>query len=298
MRIGVIINPKAGARDALRLRKRVEDLCERSEAELVLRVHDRLERIESVAQALAPDVDMIGVVGGDGTLNGVVNGVMTSERPDLPIGFLPAGRGKDAARTLPSWDIHHLDRRTLAHRLMKIDVGVARTPDGECKHFVNESSIGIGAFAARSACRLPRGLGTGAYLVGTVHGLMQERPFTAMLDIEGVGPLELPRCHHITIANGRYFGGGLQIAPRADARDGLLDIVAVADASAPEIARALPRLLRATHLAHRTVHHWQAAGVSVVTDRPALIESDGEQWGDSPANFSVMKHALTWVEPQ
>jgi diacylglycerol kinase family enzyme len=263
-----------------------------------LRVHDRLERIESIAQVLAPDVDMIGVVGGDGSLNGVINGVLASTRPDVPICFLPAGRGKDAARTLPSWDINQLDQRSLAHRLMRVDVGVAETPDGERRYFINESSVGIGAFAARSASHLPRLLGTGSYLIGTVHGLIHERPFTAMLEIDGVGTVELPRCHHITIANGRYFGGGLQIAPQADARDGLLDIVAVADASAMEIARALPRLFRATHLTHRAVHHWQATGVSVITDRPALVESDGEQWGSSPIHFSVIKHALTWVEPQ
>ena len=298
MRVGVIINPKAGARDALRLRHHIEGLGAHSSATLVVRVHDRHSRIESLAQALAPDVDMLAILGGDGSLNGVVNGIMTSSRPDVPLLFLPAGRGKDAARTLPSWDVKQLDRCLVDHRLVKIDVGTIHTPGNEPRYFINETSIGIGAFAAKSASTLPRQLGTSSYLIGTMHGLIQERPFNAHLDIDGVGVVELNRCHHITIANGRYFGGGLQIAPQADVGDGLLDIVAVADTGALEIARALPRLFRATHLTHPAVRFWQSARVSIQTDGPSLIESDGEQWATTPAQFSVLNHALTWVEPQ
>lgn len=298
MRIGVIINPAAGTRDALRLQKQVEAFCARSGAELDLRIHNRLARIESVAHSLAPNVDMIGVVGGDGTLNGVINGILTSARPDVPICFMPAGRGKDVARTLPSWTIDHLDQRLPNHRLVQIDIGLATLPDGETRYFVNESSIGIGAFAARSASNLPRAFGSASYLLGTLHGLIRERPFTAELDIEGTGVVELPRCHNITIANGRYFGGGLQIAPRANACDGLLDIVAIADAGTLEVTRALPHLFRGTHLTHPAVFHWQTSGVSVQTVSPTLLESDGEQWNTSPARFSISKHALTWVEPQ
>jgi YegS/Rv2252/BmrU family lipid kinase len=297
MRIGIIINPGAGRRDARGLLYRVEALAARSGTELVTRVCSRLERIESIAHSLATEVDMIGVLGGDGSLNGAVNGIMRSEHPGVPVFFVPAGRGMDAARTLPSWDLKRLNQRSMNHRLVNVDLGLVETRAGK-RYFINESSIGTGAFAARSASQLPRMLGTASYLIGTLHSLAHERPFTAMLEIDVVGYVELPRCHHITVANGRYFGGGLQIAPHANPSDGLLDIVAVADAGAVEIARALPRLFRATHLTHRAVHHWQATGVSVQTDTPALLESDGEQWTTTPAHFSVMKHALTWVEPQ
>lgn len=298
MRIGVIINPASGPRDALRLRQRVEALGARSNATLIIRIREQHSRIESLAQELAPDVDMLGLVGGDGSLNGVVNGVMTSRRPEVPVFFLPAGRGKDAARSLASWDIQRLDNRTLEHRKVKVDVGVVQTPGNGPRYFINESSIGIGAFAARSASRLPRWLGTTSYLLGTAHGLLHERSFTARLQVEGVGMVELRRCHHITVANGRYFGGGLQIAPQADARDGLLDIVTVADTGAIEIARALPRLFRATHLNHSAVRFWQAKDVAIETDVPVMIESDGEQWATTPARFSVLNRALTWVEPK
>jgi len=297
MRIGIIVNPRAGKRSTMRLRARIEDFAHRSGAEMTFRVQDRLSRIESITREMVTDVDMLGVVGGDGSLNGVVNGVMTSDRRDIPVFFVPVGRGKDAARTLPSWDMRTIDRSSMSYRLREVDLGLVQLASGEHRYFVNETSIGIGAFAARSASHLPRFLGTTSYLIGTAHGLLRERPTTARLNVDQTGFVELPRCHHITISNGRYFGGGLQISPKADATDGLLDIIAVADVGAFEIAKAMPQLFRATHLSHPKVHHWQAASLQVETSKEALIESDGEQWATTPIQVTVQPGALTWLEP-
>lgn len=297
MRIGIIVNPRAGKRSTMRLRTRIEQFAYRSGAEVIIRVHDRLTRIESTTRELVTDVDVIGVVGGDGSLNGVVNGVMTSDRDDIPVFFVPVGRGRDSARTLPSWDMSAIDHRSMAYQTRQIDLGLVKSASGEQRYFVNETSIGVGAFAARSASNLPRFLGTTSYLIGTAHGLMKERPTTARLNIDHSRLIELPTCHHITISNGRYFGGGLQISPRADASDGLLDIIAVADVGAFEIARAMPQLFRATHLSHPKVHHWQATSIHVETDDMTLIESDGEQWVSTPVEITVQPGALTWLEP-
>src|SRR5699024_4804912 len=147
------------------------------------------------------------------------------------------------------------------------------------------------------AARMPRSLGSTAYLAGTARALVRNRPVRVRMCIDDEDCVEMQRCHHITIANGRYFGGGLQIAPGADASDGLLDVIAVADVRAIEIARALPRLFRATHLDHPDVRHWQASHLRIETTPPALIETEGEVWTDAPITFSVAKHALTWVEP-
>ncbi|HWV24987.1 MAG TPA: diacylglycerol kinase family protein [Thermomicrobiales bacterium] len=296
MRLGIIINPAAGRRSALRVRHLVERFCAREDLRAEFVVLKPSERIESVAQRLAPEVDVLGIVGGDGTLNGVVNGLLTSPCPETPLAFVPAGRGKDIARTLRSWHPRELHRCSTAHRLRQVDVGLIES-GGRQRYFLNETSIGTGALAARSAAGLPRMMGTSAYLTGTAGALVRGRPFAGELVIDGMNPVNLHRCHHITIANGRYFGGGLQIAPPADPEDGLLEIVAVADVSALTIARALPRLFLATHLAHPAVRHWQTGSLRVETTQPVLVESDGETWTSTPLTVTVLKQALTWVEP-
>lgn len=297
MRIGVIINPGSGRRTAAGLRTQVEQIGADAGAKVTLAVYDGSERIESLALRLVTEVDVIGVAGGDGTLNGAINGVMASRQPETPLFFLPAGRGGDTSRTIPSLSLTRAAIRSFAYRTRQVDLGVLSTSDGETRYFINESSIGLGGFAARSANRLPRRLGSSVYLLAALDGIARCRPCQMRLEIDGVGVVDLPRCHHLTIANGRYFGGGLQIAPLASPEDGLLDIIAVADASPFEVAIALPRLLRSTHLGHPKVHHWKSTAVAIEGSTDAVIETDGEASGSVPARYSVVHNALTWVEP-
>lgn len=297
MRIGIIINPGSGRRSPSRHRSMVEQIGADVAADLSLVVYDGSERIESLVSRMVGTIDILGIVGGDGTLNGAINGVMHSENPEVPVFFLPAGRGSDTARTLPALAPNYANVRSFAYRTCKIDLGLLSTQGGESRYFVNESSIGLGAFAARSASRLPRKIGSTAYLIGTIDGLFQSPTTDLRLVIDGIGTVELPHCHHLTVANGRYFGAGLQIAPCASAVDGLLDIIAVANAGAFGIARALPRLLRSTHLSHPIVQHWKSTGVTIESSTSILVETDGEQWEAMPHHYSLAPNALTWLEP-
>lgn len=296
MRLGIIINPAAGRRSALHLLQHITTFCAREGIDHVRVLVDARERVECIVRRMTTEVDMLGIVGGDGTLNSAVNGLMTSCKPDTPLAFFPAGRGKDIARTLRSWHPAELDRQTAAHRLRQVDVGRVES-GGTTRYFVNETSIGTGALAARAAGDLPRTIGTSAYLAGTGIALVRGRPFSARINVDHGEAVAMHRCHHITIANGRYFGGGLQIAPTADPTDGLLEVIAVADVSAMTIARALPRLFRATHLDHPAVRHWSANCIRIETAQSPLVESDGEVWTSAPLTISVVKQALTWVEP-
>ena len=297
MRIGIIINPGSGRRSAARHRSMVEQMGADVAADLFLVLYDGSERIESLVSRMVREVDILGVVGGDGTLNGVINGVMQSENKEVPVFFLPAGRGSDTSRTLPALMPTYAGLRSFTYRTSKVDLGLLSLRGEKSRYFINESSIGLGAFAARSASRLPRRIGSAAYLLGTIDGLFRSPTTDLRLNIEGVGTVELPRCHHLTVANGRYFGAGLQIAPDASVVDGLLDIIAVADTSALDIAGALPQLLRSTHLTHPSVQHWKSSGVTIESSLRVLIEMDGEHQEAEPHHYSLVPNALTWLEP-
>lgn len=296
MRISVIINPVSGRRPARNMAG-LEHLVAATGVELTLVTYDSSERIETLVSRMVDGTDMIGVAGGDGTLNGAVNGVMMSDRPEIPILFLPAGRGCDTPRTLSSFSAKRLIRRSFGFRTRKVDLGLLTGNDEKRRYFINESSIGLGAFAARSANKLPRRIGSAAYFLGAIDGVIRSRSYRIRMEIDAIGTVELPRCHHVTIANGRYFGAGLHIAPGANAQDGMLDIIAVADARAFEIALALPKLFRSTHLDHPKVHHWKSKAVTIDASPNPLVETDGEQWASVAARYSVVPGALTWAEP-
>src|SRR5687767_14593263 len=119
-----------------------------------------MDRIEALVNEIAADVDQIIVVGGDGTLNGVVNGVLDSPNPNVGITLLPTGRGKDSARTLLYPSQADLERTSVEWLHHRVDAGVVHTNGGESRHFINISSLGLGATAARLASGLPRFPGT------------------------------------------------------------------------------------------------------------------------------------------
>jgi diacylglycerol kinase (ATP) len=298
VRIGIIENPRSGAAGARRVLPAVERFAARYADEVRVVSCGRTDRIETLARNLAAIVEQIIVVGGDGTLNGVVNGVLVSSNPDVGVTFLPAGRGKDTARTLPFLSNADLERIDVDWLHRHIDAGVVHTKDERATHFINISSLGLGATAARYASRLPRFPGTTCYLLGAAGGLLREPAVDVRMQFDDQPEISLDQCRLVAVANSRYFGGGLHIAPMALPDDGFLEVVTVSGASRIEILRRLPRVFAGTHMSHPAVRHWKARTVTINATPAIGIETDGEVLGQVPGTFSVMPGALNWMVPR
>jgi diacylglycerol kinase (ATP) len=295
VRVGAIENPGAGARGAGHVLPAVERFVERYADHLRTISCKPTDRIEALSRRLAAAVDQIIVVGGDGTLNGVVNGILKSTNPDVGVTFLPAGRGGDSARTLPSLTRADLERARIDWHLQRLDAGSVQTNSGVTTRFIKISSVGLGAAAARIASRLPRLPGTTCYLIGAAGGLLKDPAVDVQLCIDGHLDVTLDACHLIAVANGRYFGGGLHIAPMALPDDGFLDIVTVSGASRFEILRNIPRVFTGAHMSHPAIQHWKVNTLTV-NARPAIgVETDGEVLGVTSAALSVLPAALNWM---
>ena len=293
MRVGIIANQRAGAPGSMRILGHVERFARSWATEVHTVVPRPDDRIERVSAELARTVDLIMVVGGDGTLNGVVNGIMHAGT-HTPIAFVPAGRGKDVARTLGGIRWADLQRRSATWKHRAVDVGFVATDEGSGRYFLNASTSGLGARSARVASRLPRLPGTTCYLLGAGVGLMQDRPYTARLCLDG-REIVLHECRLVVVANCRFLGGGLRFAPDAAVDDGLLDVVGVAGIGRVEILNAIPRVFRGTHLTHHAVQSWRAAEITIRADIPVEVETDGELIGTTPVTYSVARKALTWA---
>ena len=96
----------------------------------------------------------------------------------------------------------------------------------------------------------------------------------------------------VVVANGRYFGGGMQICPEASPDDGLLDVLTIGDVTKRDLVQTMPKIYRGTHLPHPKAELLRGAAVAVTSDTPVPIELDGEQPGTTPATFEALSHRL------
>lgn len=239
-------------------------------------------------------------VGGDGTVNEVVNGLVDAESGEprgegIVLGIVPGGTGCDLTRTFglnrgPEVLADHL----AGDGVYPLDLGRIRLvgPDGEprTRLFANIAEAGYGALATDLANRLPRRLGTLRYALGILGAVARFRvvPATVAFDA-GEARHELS---NVVVANGQFFGGGLQVAPRALPDDGRFNLQ-VWRGRPIDVLAASSQLREGRHLAREDVHEWQSGSVRVEADRPLLIEADGEVLGTTPASFDVLRRVIT-----
>ena len=250
-------------------------------------------------EAVRAGVERLIVAGGDGTAAEVVSGLLGAGLGAYAeVAFLPLGTGADFHRTLAIPRDPELAIAALASgKGRRIDAGRVRYvgEDGATResHFVNVASAGLSGVVTRSVNGAGKAFGARlAFLIGTLVGLVRFRPPRVRLRLDGAeifaGEIAL-----VAAANGRYFGGGMHVAPEARPDDGLLDVVIVPALPKPVLVTKLPRLYTGTHLA--------VAGVSLHRGRrlelepegpPALGEIDGESVARLPMTVEVLPGAL------
>ncbi|MDF1595358.1 MAG: YegS/Rv2252/BmrU family lipid kinase [Acidimicrobiia bacterium] len=285
----VMVNARAG--DRRRLEDRARDALTAFGLESDAESPDGIEAMrEQTLSAAAAGWTRFAVVGGDGTLNVVVDALMQRTWSAPPVvGLLPSGTGSDFARTfaLPQ-RLEEAAAHLVGERTYPVDVGIAEGSWGK-RAFINEVQAGLGAATAGIAERLPRRIGAAKYQIAFWATLPRFRP--AMVKIEaGLRSFEGPALA-VVAANGQFFGGGLNIAPRASLRDGKLDVQAfsVLRRSAVPLFR---KIKVGMHGNHPGVHRMPAASVSIETEIPWPVEVDGEPLGMTPLKAYMVPNAI------
>lgn len=297
MRIAVVFNPQAGPRTASSVLQTVTDSLDAQGHSIA--VFDRVSQpsFETAMRTQADDFDRIVVIGGDGTLNCVINGIAASGQPDLPVAFVPTGRGKDTARTLPGFLPDTFAATSLVGaRIQPVDLIRISMADGSSRLGVNISDIGIGAHAAVVANGLPRILGALSYVLGAVRSMLPLRPFPLHIRIDDEAINE-ENALLLSICNGRAFGGGIYVSPTSNASDGLLDVVVVRNANLLDMATQLPRLKAGTLHNHRAISRRQATRIDVEPVNCSWFEVDGERLNAQPIRYEIVSAALNWICP-
>lgn len=249
------------------------------------------------ARQAAKDGRAIIVVGGDGTVNEVVNGILTSgSEKRVPLGIVPAGSGNDFAyNTLGlSRDPLAALERALHGDTIAVDVGVVNG-----LYFVNSFSVGLDAEIAATATRLrklPLMSGARLYYASSLSQLLFGYHRCPWLTFHLKGDLqeqtEEKRYVLLAVTNGPAYGAGFRINPAADHTDGLFDVCAITHAPLPRALRLLPVVQRGEHGTEPEVTFYRARTVHIQSRRPAMMEVDGETSQASSFDAHILPGAL------
>jgi diacylglycerol kinase (ATP) len=300
----VIVNPKAGG-----------GFNERKLARFVGAVSQGLGDVDvqltsapGHASVLAREAAQAGrrvvvAFGGDGTISEVAHGLLDAAAAgaaDTELGIIPRGTGGDFRRTLDlPQDLAEAARRARDSAARVIDAGrvhyVAHDGTAATRHFVNVASFGFSsAVASRANASSKRLGGKMAFLGATVGALLSYDNTDVWLSLDD-GPRERRRVLMAAVGNGRFFGGGMKICPRAQLDSGVLDVVVVGDFTRMDVLRKVNRLYDGTHLDLESVTATTARKLvasPVEADAVVPIELDGETPGRLPATFEILPAAL------
>lgn len=255
---------------------------------------------ELARQALYNGYEMIVAVGGDGTVNEVVNGFFDAGapiNPDAVLGVLPRGTGCDFVKTLGiAKDASAASRTLRGHKVKRCDLGHFTCSDDRGntidRYFVNIADFGIGGETVRRVNRTTKAFGGFAsFLYGAVGTLLTYRSKKVKVQIDESYVNEL-LINNIVVANGQYFGGGMWVAPNAKIDDGLFDILIVKHMSRLQSLSNIPKLYKGTHVHHPNVEYVRGKTIVAESSEVVLLDVEGEQIGRLPARFDIIPSSI------
>src|SRR4029078_3118941 len=248
---------------------------------------------ELAMEAARKGTSFIIACGGDGTISEVANGILSSGK-DAKLGILPSGTGGDFRRTLEIPSRARDAARVLRKgRSVRIDVGrVSYTDENGAdatRYFVGVASCGMSTKVIERVKA-----DEVSFVSALLKTAMRNAPVRLVVQLDDSHERHLV-ISNLCIANARYFGGGMKIAPDAKLTDGKLDVISIGDLSAMKLFTSAPRLYTGSHLSMPEVSHALARKITVrAADRAAevALEVDGELPGRLPATFQIVPGAI------
>lgn len=292
----VILNPNAGS---VGTADEISAAIQQALAERYEDVEIRLTEKEGdgrtlAAEAVQAETGLIVAVGGDGTLNEVLNG-MAEGFGRVRLGLVPLGTGNDFARSIgiPA-DLEGALKVLAEGRTRRVDVAVARIGGGEPRCFLNMSAGGFSGKVSEKADEAKERWGPLSYLRSAIGVLPELHGFQSVITLNGSERLDL-ETYNVVISNGRFVAAGIPVAPQAIVDDGLLDVMITPEASMGQLALLLPQVLLGRHTNSDLLIFRRATRIEIASHPPMAFNVDGELCGQDPAVFEILPRALEVV---
>ncbi len=247
--------------------------------------------------------DRVICVGGDGTLNEVVNGFMDESgpiRPEAVLGFLPNGTGCDFCRTIgKKTDLENSLNIIRTGHFRVIDLGRLKYEDHEnrpcIRYFHNITSFGLGGEVVDRVNHTSKACGPFlSFIWATLVGIFVYDRKHVRFRVDDGMPQDVTILN-IAVANGQYHGGGMQVAPDACVDDGLFHITVIGNLSLPEIFWHLPKLYNGKIKKIKKVFTLTGRKVVAASEQTVLLDVDGEQPGRLPVEIEIVPAAIRMI---
>jgi len=259
-------------------------------------IRDPVRLPETVREVLheGSDYRLLILGGGDGSVSSVVDFLA---HHDVILGLLPLGTANDFARTLgiPA-EVEKACETIARGKIVDVDLGLA----GD-NYFVNVASVGLSVGVTQALTSgLKRRIGALAYPTAAIRAFLSHEPFSARLSFpEGDHePVEYGRLLQVALGNGRFYGGGMVVAPQSGIDDRSLDIYAIEMGRRRDLIGAARYLKSGDFIRNESVSQYRTERVRIETDPELPINIDGEVVARTPQDFSVAHNALRVLVPQ
>lgn len=287
-----ILNPVAGKGRTLKLIPEINSCFENRHDEYIIETTKYPGHATEIAASYAAKgTYRIYSVGGDGTLNEVLNGMAGSL---CSLAAIPSGSGNDFIKSLNfNSDMKNIITRTVEGEEHLIDY--ARIND---KYFINITSMGFDAQVVRNTVgfkKLPLISGQAAYILGVLATILKcENNFLEIqIDESNIKTKSLL----IAVGNGRFYGGGMLAVPDAKIDDGQFDICLIENMGRLKILLLLPKYMKGLHGSIKGVHFHRGKRVEITPLKPIAMNIDGEIDMVSKAVFEIIPKGLRFVVP-
>ncbi len=296
----IIINPvSAGGRT----QKRLDEILDAVKVEFGFDWTLDFTRSPGEATALTQQVlrsgcNLIIAVGGDGTIQEVVNGFFSNDRlvnTKAELAVVSSGTGQGFAQSLGlTGSIAEQVAVAARGKRKLVDVGriIQRNGTHSVRYFVNECQLGIGGAVVKTVQHNHKLFGgTIAFGAATFQTVFRHQNQSMSLRLDG-GRMVSGRYTGVVIANGAFTGGGMNLAPGAVMDDGRFDIVIMNDLSIPQRLLNLPKIYNGSHVRSRHFECFVTKRLSIESDEEVLIAADGELLGTTPCEVEILQQVL------
>jgi YegS/Rv2252/BmrU family lipid kinase len=300
MRSKLIVNPTSGPWDVRRELPAVLNHLEEYGWQTALHQTERAGEATDLARRAADqELDAVFVVGGDGTINEVINGLAESE---VALGVLPGGTGNVWAKELglPTRSPRHL--QPLVDSVHALVPGVTRRIDlgkANDRYFLQWTGFGLDAevtYAMEPRTRRQRRLGTVAYIVAAVSTAATMAGIRTRLYIDDERVYR--RAILVVVSNSQLYGGIVRIATDARLDDGLLDVNVFSGTGFGSAIRTALGVITGLHVRDPRHSFYRGCTIQVETDKPMAVHLDGEPFGTTPVECQVVPRALSVLIPR
>lgn len=298
-----IVNPNAGNSKGKKDWERISGLFEKENIPISYRFTERKgQATEFTREAIKSGFRKFISVGGDGTLNELVNGLFTQDScstNEITVGIIPVGTGNDWGRMFGIPLVYEGAVAVIKEfKVIPHDIGIISYYSGNDLHkryFLNIAGLGFEAVVVKKSNKQKdKGRSNQAvYFYNLLTSLLSFKNTDADIIIDG--KRTKAKVFSVNVGNGRYCGGGMRQTPDAMPDDGLLDITVIKDMGRIEIIKNLKLLYDGTILSHPKVDGYRSTNLRVESKSLLYAEADGESLGHTPCEFSIIPAGIKVV---